>query len=96
MGKPLQLDDEGRIMGDTETEKTQKAYDAYQADLMKKQKELDSADAKAKERGRALLKFGTDLLSRPVEKKAKGGMVSSASKRADGCAIKGKTKGRIV
>ena len=26
----------------------------------------------------------------------KGGKVSSASKRADGCCIKGKTKGRIV
>jgi hypothetical protein len=26
----------------------------------------------------------------------KGGVVSSASKRADGCAVKGKTKGRIV
>jgi IS30 family transposase len=25
-----------------------------------------------------------------------GGMVSSASKRADGCAVKGKTKGRIM
>jgi hypothetical protein len=25
-----------------------------------------------------------------------GGIVSSASKRADGCAIKGKTRGRIV
>jgi hypothetical protein len=25
-----------------------------------------------------------------------GGKVSSASKRADGCAIKGKTKGRMV
>lgn len=25
-----------------------------------------------------------------------GGSVSSASKRADGCAVKGKTKGRIV
>lgn len=32
-----------------------------------------------------------------VKKKAKGGTVkSSASKRADGCAIKGKTKGRMV
>jgi hypothetical protein len=29
-------------------------------------------------------------------KKASGGKVSSASKRADGCAIKGKTKGRFV
>ena len=29
-------------------------------------------------------------------RKAKGGSVSSASKRADGCATKGKTKGRFV
>lgn len=27
---------------------------------------------------------------------SKGGKVSSASKRADGCAIKGKTRGRII
>ena len=27
---------------------------------------------------------------------SKGGKVSSASRRADGCAIKGKTKGRMV
>jgi hypothetical protein len=31
-----------------------------------------------------------------AEKKAKGGMISSASKRADGCAVRGKTKGRMV
>lgn len=31
-----------------------------------------------------------------VKKYKKGGTVSSASKRADGCAIKGKTKGRFV
>ena len=30
------------------------------------------------------------------KKMASGGSVSSASKRADGCAIKGKTKGRMV
>ncbi len=29
-------------------------------------------------------------------KKAKGGKVSSASKRADGCAIRGKTRGRMI
>jgi len=29
-------------------------------------------------------------------KKANGGMVGSASKRADGCAQRGKTRGRIV
>lgn len=31
-----------------------------------------------------------------VKKKRSGGMISSASKRADGCAIRGKTKGRMV
>ena len=31
-----------------------------------------------------------------VKKMAKGGSVSSASKRGDGCATKGKTKGRFV
>jgi hypothetical protein len=32
---------------------------------------------------------------KPTDMK-KGGKVSSASKRADGCAVKGKTKGRMV
>lgn len=32
---------------------------------------------------------------KPAMKMAKGGMASSASKRADGCAVKGKTKGRM-
>ena len=34
--------------------------------------------------------------AKSVKKMAKGGSVSSASKRADGCASKGKTKGRII
>ena len=32
---------------------------------------------------------------RPTDMK-KGGAVSSASKRADGCAVKGRTKGRVM
>ena len=32
----------------------------------------------------------------PKKKMAKGGSVGSASKRADGCAQRGKTKGRMV
>ncbi len=42
--------------------------------------------------------FGPEKTKQPKEpvKKAKGGSVSSASKRADGCAIKGKTKGKMV
>ena len=37
-----------------------------------------------------------DMGPLPKKKYKKGGSVSSASKRADGCATKGKTKGRIV
>jgi hypothetical protein len=35
-------------------------------------------------------------VKRETRGKKKGGMVGSASKRADGCAIKGKTRGRII
>jgi len=38
---------------------------------------------------------GKESLSKERNYK-KGGMVSSASKRADGCAVRGKTKGRMV
>ena len=46
--------------------------------------------AEAKKLGLGMKKGGA------VKKMASGGSVSSASKRADGCAIKGKTKGRMV
>lgn len=35
-------------------------------------------------------------MKKPPVKKNMGGSISSASKRADGCATKGKTKGRFV
>lgn len=41
-------------------------------------------------------KMGYKRSGGKVKKMAAGGSVSSASKRADGCAIRGKTKGRIV
>lgn len=38
-----------------------------------------------------------DMPDEPVKKMKKGGMArSSASKRADGCAVKGKTRGKFV
>jgi hypothetical protein len=42
--------------------------------------------------------FGDDIKKAPAPKKkmAGGGSVGSASKRADGCAIKGKTRGKFV
>ena len=33
---------------------------------------------------------------KPVKKMKKGGSVGSASKRADGCAVRGKTRGKMV
>jgi hypothetical protein len=41
--------------------------------------------------------FGDDVKKKPPVKKASGGSIhSSASKRADGCAVKGKTRGKFV
>ncbi len=61
--------------------------DNLQAKMIKQKAEQEAA-----ERGEpsAMKRGGA------VKKMAKGGSVSSASKRADGCATKGKTKGRFV
>jgi len=57
------------------------------------EKKESTLAADAKELQAAL---GSDVVVKP-EMRAKGGMIkSSASKRADGCAIRGKTKGRMV
>lgn len=41
--------------------------------------------------------FGDDIKpTKPKKKMAGGGSVGSASKRADGCAVKGKTRGKFV
>ena len=57
--------------------------DAKEEKVDKKEQELLDADKRLKEKSE-------------VEKKRSGGMVGSASKRADGCATKGKTRGKIV
>ena len=92
MATKAQQNDDGTV-SDPVTTETQKGYANYEADLKKRQEEMTSKDAKAKRQAESPMKFGSDLLSRPVEKKAKGGMIkSSASKRADGCATRGKTR----
>lgn len=57
------------------------------ADRVKKEKEAEEAERK-KQSG---MKKGGK-----VKKMASGGKVSSASSRADGCAQRGKTKGRMI
>jgi hypothetical protein len=52
-------------------------------------KKPDPMEAEAKELQAVL---GKDVVVKPERKMAKGGKVSSASKRADGCAIRGKTR----
>ena len=89
MGKPLQQDEEGRIVDDKETAKTQKGYANYEADNAKKQREMEAKDAKFKE----TIKSGVEKVKSALGFK-KGGSVkrSSASKRADGIAIRGRTR----
>lgn len=60
------------------------------------QAKQEAADAKMRERaGKAYEDALTTTKIAPV-KKAKGGSVGSASKRADGCAMRGKTRGKMV
>jgi len=94
--KPLQLDDEGKIMNDAQTQKNQKDYAEYEKDLsdaQKKRNEEGPLDHWTRKLKRTFL--GIDDSKKPV-KKAKGGKVGSASKRGDGIAQRGKTKGRMV
>jgi hypothetical protein len=84
MGKPLQQDESGKIVNDTETQKTQKGYANYEADNAKKQKEMETKDAKFKE----TIKSGVEKIRGVMGMKSGG----TASSRADGCAIRGKTR----
>lgn len=90
MAKPLQVDDQG-VVTDAETQKAQKGYESYEKEQSDAQRRLEERDKrliegarKVKEKVKSVLPFKS------------GGKVSSASKRADGCAVRGKTKGRMV
>ena len=71
------------LEGGRGAKKMRGAYDKYQASSEKQ----DAADREMADQVRRE--------SRGVEYK-KGGSVGSASSRADGCAVKGKTKGRMI
>ena len=87
MATKAQQNDDGTV-SDPVTTETQKGYANYEKDLQEAQKKRE-----AKSKMENMLEAGMNLLkSRPVEKKATGGMVKSASARADGCAIRGKTR----
>jgi len=68
-------------------------FDQRNAQSAAEQKEMRKPDAFDAEFDDMRTK--AEMLKKPI-KQAQGGKVSSASSRADGCAIKGKTKGRFV
>jgi hypothetical protein len=71
------------------TPAAEKAIETYRAKV--------GSDAGGRTIGGGSGSMGTGKMNRDISKNMKkGGKVSSASKRADGCAIKGKTRGRIV
>jgi hypothetical protein len=90
MATKAQQNDDGTV-SDSVTKENQKGYANYEAENAKKQREMETKDAKFKES----VKSGVEKVRGFIGMKA-GGKVSSASKRADGCAVKGKTKGRML
>lgn len=81
---------ERREENPAEFEKQKEMYDAA------RQKETEDQGYSAMETIKRLGKKALGMKKGGCVKMAKGGSVSSASKRADGCAVKGKTKGRMV
>jgi hypothetical protein len=78
---------EDSTVSDSVTKETQKGYANYEADNAKKQREMETKDAKFKES----VKSGVEKIRGFIGMKS-GGKVKSASKRADGCCIRGKTR----
>jgi hypothetical protein len=76
----------GRPVTKEQYEASAKKMDAPQSEV---EKDMDDFAKRARERA-------AQRKEKTAMGKKKGGMVSSASKRADGIAIKGKTKGRFV
>jgi hypothetical protein len=98
-----------RLAGSAQKKTARRAAAAAEAEAMRKADFDAKRGAAAGMRGRPMMEefmmaeeapAGAPMMrkggkvKKPVKKMAKGG--STASKRADGCATKGKTKGRFV
>ena len=73
---------------DEETRKTQKGYESFEREQSDAQRRIEERDKRMMEGARKVKEKVKSVL--PFKK---GG---SASSRADGCAQRGKTKGRMV
>ena len=88
---------EARAAGDKTFEYMGKKYTTELAGPSFKDKAKKAGFASAETKGGAALMTRKDRMKdKPMTKMAKGGSVSSASKRGDGCAQRGKTRGRMV
>jgi hypothetical protein len=85
--KPIQMDDDGTV-SDEQTRKTQKGYESYEREQSDAQRKLEERDKRMIEGARKVKEKVKSVM--PFKK---GG---SASYRADGCAMRGKTKGKMV
>jgi hypothetical protein len=85
------MDRPGKKMAEAAVKKALAEEMMYEAPDMSARKAISERVAKAGREAEAEVKREM----RGV-KMAKGGSVGSASKRADGCAVRGKTKGRMV
>jgi hypothetical protein len=83
-------DDEGNVM-DAQTRKNQQGFDNYEREQSDAQRRRQAKDELVMEKARKVKEKMKSVM--PFKK---GGSVSSASKRADGCAVRGKTKGKMV
>lgn len=86
MAKPLQQDEEGRIINDTETAKTQKGYGNYESEQQEAQKKMKAKDEEFTQK----VKSGVEKI------KGVFGMKSGGKVRGHGIEQRGKTKGRFV
>jgi len=84
--KPLQMDDEGRVT-DEKTREAQRGYEAYEKEQSDAQRRLEERDKRMIEGARKVKEKIKSVM--PFKK---GG---SASSRADGCCVRGKTKGKM-
>ena len=95
-------DEGGEVEFETKTGKNEAIGDDVRARAMKAIAEggvKEAAKAKPRMKAKAKSNVMTDSMSRmnPMgDTYKRGGSVSGASKRADGCAMKGKTKGRMI
>ena len=99
MGPLPKSEPKGYKPKDVSSKKPEPTFKSDVDDIVSNVKKFDNKVTETLDKGLAKAAGKTEkgiLNTRLSKDYKKGGSVSSASKRADGCAVKGKTKGRIV